>query len=212
MRLPIATDEARAALLCWYITLKLGCQPDHRLLLVGLPQGRLISAELGTDPDGSPFIDAVFRDSSGQLRNPRRFEVPAYFLFRWLMMPGTAARIDGNTPRHHTLEVHDHVLWKRIVANAPAGYIVREKDDHHDLRRRNLYVETVQHAGLELKPAHKGREAAVQASIERLCKLRDEHGIVLIDEALYREVLEVMFHILDAFGLAEPSNRKDAAE
>jgi hypothetical protein len=143
-------------------------EPDHRLLLEGIPQGciRQISDELGIQ---------LARDDGQieRLRNARFFDPPGLAAVRLLLMGGGSLRFNtkgrGKEKQLDYLVLSGHfdkkdreserylsarretrindadrdlgkVTLLRIIANTPPGQSTKGPSDHHSYRRSEIYV------------------------------------------------------------------------
>lgn len=161
-RLPTITMEGLAALLMWPSTL------DPSLLLRGLPHGRIKHARITLD---NKIAMTIEDQRDGQERSERRFDPEGFFLLRALLVPKAYIRIDrSDDPDWHYLTIYDDITVLRVIAGAECNQRTRQRGNHYDHTRSNLYIETAD-PGPNVKPVHQGRGKAMRLALEAFDKL-----------------------------------------
>jgi hypothetical protein len=214
---PPMNASGLAGIACYFNETARGRDADPNLLLAGLPQGRVRSAEVLIDPsDGSKYIAFVLRDqSTGLDRNPRYLDVAGWLVKRLLLLPKTHIRIDKNVRRPegdlHYVALYQDNLLQRLIANAGANQQARLIGDHHDLRRRNLAV-SVAVPSATLKPVHQDRALAIATALANFDTAAGHLDHLPITREIYAAMLADAFALLDRLPLGSTVKLAEAAE
>ncbi|MEP0321831.1 hypothetical protein [Bauldia litoralis] len=211
------TIEGYAACLLWFMQALRHCDnpdatdaPDHALLTMGLPQGRILRASVEYDPnDGSPIIAVVLWDQRDSKERTLRFYDPVGFLaLRLVILPKARIRVDHNVLASghelHYVVLYDDITAQRILCDAKPGEAIEQRRDetghvldHHDLRLRN-FVRTTRDAlqtnGKLMGGTHQGRDLAIELALTNLDK--DAKHLPL-NGPFYAALLDEVFAFLD---------------
>ncbi|MEI9901009.1 MAG: hypothetical protein WDN31_13710 [Hyphomicrobium sp.] len=198
---PPATRQARDGIVQWILEAGyFGGVPDPSLLLIGLPQGPILRAEV--QQDGS--VAVWFRDQAeiSRKRSPRYFDLPAFAALRLLWLPKAHVLFSRTDklprPELHDLTTFDHIKLRRIIADASTCGAVETVGDHRDLRRTNLRLMTAQPSA-ERNWSHKGRSLAIATAVSNLEKSTEDFGLTPMH---YERLLLSAFRLADSFPLA----------
>ena len=215
-RLLPTTAAGVPSVLLWVISALAEEEPNHELLVRGLPQGRLRKAQVAIDADYmNPWTEVSIRDEhkkrTKEVRTPRLMDPPAFAVVRALQLPKVDIRLARNVlrtdPERHYPSMFDDLTVARIIAGAKKGEGATPRNNHYDLRRANLR--------LIRWPMSKyaARERAMSIALENFCKL-DERA--WLRRALrsddYEWLLKTLFALLDRLPLGDEKTGMEAAE
>jgi hypothetical protein len=157
-------------------------EPDTSLLLIGLPQGSILSI--------TPDLGLQVKDTGeeGQLRTPRNFDPPAIALIRLLLAGGGSTglnRKDMNTPNRkdypHVRWSDAHKNWKisllRLIADTLPGNQTPAASDHYSLRRADIPEHSAHRSSIDFtldgqptKSPYLGRRDAIGLALRVLSR------------------------------------------
>jgi hypothetical protein len=160
--------------------------PDHKLLTMGLPQGRIRRARVTQDTQhGSAIVMVTFWDQRADRETTERMFDPAGFLcLRLLLLPKALIRVDHTdlppkTPLNY-LTVYDDITVLRVLAAAQPGEVIEQRKgpdgqvlNHYDVRSRNLVRRAqadVRAEGKAVRQSHQGRSDAITLALNNLDK------------------------------------------
>jgi hypothetical protein len=194
----VATRDTLNGLLQYLVEAASGGTPDPHLLTRGLPQGGLLSAVLRDD--GAFDISIRDQQQPTQTRNPRTVDGEELLVIRLLLLayPHIALSRTDKEPRpakHYVTLFRNQIKLLRVLADAQSGEAVRQRDDHHNLRRGSLFKVTAPPSETTGR-TWKGRVLVIATALDNRDKAEADH--LPLSRAGYEWLLRQAFSLLDA--------------